>query len=152
MKLKDCQVRLAKIADARAIAEMSRDFIEHGLPWNWRPPKVARSIRHADTNCVVSTLAGELVAFAITDFDQHEAHLNLLAVKPAAQRLGLGKHLVQWQEKVAETAGIRVVSLEVRADNKAAIQFYSHLGYRQIGLLRNYYCNQHDALRMVHHL
>ena len=29
-------VRLARRADAAAIAALSRDEIEHGLPWRWR--------------------------------------------------------------------------------------------------------------------
>ena len=37
-------VRLATLADAADIAAMSRDCVEHGLPWNWREARVAHAI------------------------------------------------------------------------------------------------------------
>src|SRR3954468_4885369 len=37
-------IRLAAAPDAAAIAALSRDEIEHGLPWTWREPRVRRAI------------------------------------------------------------------------------------------------------------
>ena len=150
MELKSDQVRLAKLGDADAIARMSRDLIEHGLTWRWHRHRVLHAIGNPDTNCVVTTKSGKLTGFSITLFGQTEAHLALLAVHPSFQRQGLGDYLVRWQELVAEAAGIRKVSLEVRTTNHAAISFYYSLGYVDNGLIRGYYENSEDALKMVH--
>ena len=41
-------VRLARLADAPAIATMSRDYIEQGLGWSWTVGRVERAIRDPD--------------------------------------------------------------------------------------------------------
>ena len=47
-------IRFATRADALGIAEMSRDFIEHGLGWSWTRERILRSLRHRDTNAIVA--------------------------------------------------------------------------------------------------
>ena len=152
MKLKDGQLRLARASDADAIATMSRLTIEQGLRWRWRPARVKQAIVDTDTNAVVITQDGLLTAFSIAWFGQNEAHMILLGVHPSCRRRGTGRHLVAWQEAVAETAGIRVMSLEVRESNQSARAFYKQLGFRDVRLLRQYYDGSENALRMVHHL
>ncbi|MEO6625490.1 MAG: hypothetical protein ABIN37_11760 [Burkholderiaceae bacterium] len=44
---------IASKLDAEAIAAMSRDLIEHGLPWSWRSERVTRAIEAANINVVV---------------------------------------------------------------------------------------------------
>jgi len=152
MKLKDGDLRLARTSDADAIATMSRLTIEQGLRWRWRPARVRQAIADLDTNAVVITQDGLLTAFSIAWFGQHEAHMILLGVHPSCRRLGTGSHLIHWQEKVAENAGIRVLTLEVRESNDVAREFYYNLGYRETRQLRQYYDGNEDALRMVHRL
>ncbi|MBX2823788.1 MAG: GNAT family N-acetyltransferase [Gammaproteobacteria bacterium] len=152
MKLKDGELRLAKTSDADAIATMSRLTIEQGLRWRWRPARVRQAIADLDTNAIVITQDGLLTGFSIAWFGQNEAHLILLGVHPSCRRRGTGAHLVKWQEKVAETAGIRTLTLEVRESNEIAREFYYQLGFRENRLLKQYYDGSEDALRMVHHL
>ena len=47
---------LARLADAPAIAQLSRTLIETGLPWSWFPRRVAASIRDPETNVLVGHL------------------------------------------------------------------------------------------------
>ncbi|MBX2881179.1 MAG: GNAT family N-acetyltransferase [Granulosicoccus sp.] len=152
MKLKDGNLRLARTSDAEAIATMSRVTIEQDLRWRWRPSRVKQAIADIDTNAVVITQNNLLTAFSIAWFGQNEAHLILLGVHPSSRRRGTGRHLVDWQKRVAETAGIRVMSLEVRESNENARAFYRQLGFRETRLLRQYYDGCEDAFRMVCHL
>lgn len=151
MESLDNKIRLARYSEAKSIAAMSRDLIESGLGWSWREPRVRHAILDVNTNCAVLFHHNKLLGFSIASFSEHTAHLNLLAVAPDYRRMGLGKQLVRWQEKVAETAGIRVITLEVRASNQAAIRFYTHLGYRDTGIASRYYSGKEDAVRMAHH-
>jgi len=45
---------LARAADAREIAEMSRDLIEHGLTWSWTPARVQHYISGDESSVVVA--------------------------------------------------------------------------------------------------
>ena len=71
---------LARAADAREIAEMSRDLIENGLTWSWTPTRVQHFISGAESSVVVARRERQVAAFAIMHFGDEVAHLNLLAV------------------------------------------------------------------------
>jgi len=138
-------IRLATAQDAALIAEMSRDYVEHGLGWSWTPARVQAAVSHRATNVAI---AGELVGFGIMHYGDNSAHLALLAVRPALQRRGLGTLLLAWLEKPARVAGIECIRLEARADNPNAIAFYRHQGYREAGRIAGYYRGTLDAVRL----
>jgi len=148
MTISGLTLRLAQPADANAIATLSRDLIEYGLVWRWRPMRVAASIRAANANVLVACVHGEIVGFAIMRYGDDEAHLDLLAVTPLYRRAGVGRQLLLWLEKCALVAGICSVSLEVRAGNKGAQLFYEHMGYRKLAPLPGYYQGVEAAVRM----
>ena len=142
-------LRLATGADAPRIAEMSRDFIEHGLGWSWRSDRVLRCIRDADTNVLVATFHGRTVGFAIMIYRDDEAHLVLLAVDPRYGRRGIGAALLNWVEQSALTAGIGQVYLESRVTNAAARSFYKRHGYREVQLVPRYYKGVEASVRLA---
>jgi ribosomal protein S18 acetylase RimI-like enzyme len=129
--LTDTVVRLAVPADAAVIAAMSREAIEHGLPWSWRPERVLRAIRDRDTNVAVIGEPGALAAFGIMSYRANDAHLLLFAVHRHRRRHGLGSALLRWLEDVAHTAGCQRIRLEARWDNVAARSFYNEHGYHE---------------------
>jgi ribosomal-protein-alanine N-acetyltransferase len=142
-------LRLANIADAQSIALMSRQLIESGLSgWSWDPKRVARSIKARDTIVVVAAVSHHLTGFAIMNFGDEQAHLNLLAVTPSHQRCGIGRQLMGWLEESALVAGIATVNLELRANNFAARDFYRALGFAEAAYIPGYYRGIETALRM----
>ncbi len=142
-------IRLASEADAQPIACMSRDCIEHGLGWSWRPARVRRSIADAATNVVVCHDANGLAGFAIMKYGDEEAHLLLLAVDARRRRRGVGTALMSWLEATARTAGLGVIRLETRRSNLAAQAFYGRLGYRQIARVPGWYRGIEDGIRFA---
>ena len=94
-------IRFADRADALAIAEMSRDLIEKGLGWSWTKERVTRCLRHPDTNVVIAVRNADRAGFGIMKYGEEEAHLLLLAVRPAHARCGVGRRLVDWLEASA---------------------------------------------------
>jgi len=141
-------VSLANPADARGIAEMSRDYVEYGLGWSWTPSRVLKAIRDDSTNVAVVREPGAVLGFGIMRYGEQKAHLVLLAVRPTQRQRGLGAVLLGWLEKSAATAGIERVQLEARADNPVAVAFYRDQGYAEAGTVRGYYRGEVDALRL----
>jgi [ribosomal protein S18]-alanine N-acetyltransferase len=148
------QVRLglARADDAPGIAAMSRQLIEYGLAWSWDEDRVQKCLRNRDSAVLAARDRRRLVGFAIMEFYAIHAHLNLLAVQPGHQRLGIGRQLLAWLEASARTAGIFTVNLELRANNDGARSFYEKLGYCEAGRKVAYYDGREDALRMTHDL
>jgi ribosomal-protein-alanine acetyltransferase len=146
------RLSLARWDDAADIAEMSRCHIEHGLPWSWNEARILRSIADRESAVLVARERRRLAGFAIMEFHDEHAHLNLLAVQPGYRRRGIGVRLIEWLESSARTAGTFLVRLELRAGNEAARKFYSKLGYREVGQRRGYYSGREDAICMTHDL
>ncbi len=139
---------LARAADAREIAEMSRDLIEQGLTWSWTPARVQHFISGPESSVVVARREQRIAAFAIMHFGDEVAHLNLLAVAPDHRRQGLGRQLMDWLTATAIEAGVFRINLELRTHNEAARVFYQRLGFDQLGVVQGYYQGREAALRM----
>ncbi len=77
-------------------------------------------------------------AFSLTRSFAGEAELLLIATRPGFQRRDIGKALID--HMIAECAAmqIKVIHLEVRADNPA-LSFYRNAGFEQVGVRLNYY-------------
>ncbi len=145
---KTIELRLARPEDARRISVMSRDLVEHGLPWSWGTARVTQQIRCPDTVVLTACSRDHVVGFAIMRFLEESAHLNLLAVDVRYQRLGIGRRLIEWLEKSARVAGTFIISLEVRITNERARTFYRRLGYTELARIPRYYSGREAAMRM----
>lgn len=146
-------IRLAQWTDATTIAVMSRDLIERGLGWSWTAARVRRSIVDRHTNVVIAQDShGAIAGFGIMKYDEEEAHLLLLAVRPALGRQGIGTALLHWLERSAQVAGIAQIQVEARVTNGAARSFYRRHGYREVALLPGYYSGREASVRLVKEL
>ena len=140
--------RPAPPADADAIAALSRDEIERGLPWTWRAPRVRHAIRDADTNVIVVGPPGGVFAFGLMYYADDDAHLLLFAVHPAQRRRGVGSALLRWLEEAAQAAGARRIRVEARMDNEAARSFYNEHGYHERDVAPRMYSGRLDGVRL----
>jgi ribosomal-protein-alanine N-acetyltransferase len=149
MKIADVSVRLARLSDAADIAAMSRDYIEHGLPWTWTEDRIAAAITDADTNVVVVGDQGAISGFGIMAYPNDDAHLLLFAVRSAHQRRGVGSAILHWLEEAARTAGAKRIRVECRRDNTAARNFYCEHGYAELRITEKFYRGLKDGIHLV---
>ena len=141
-------IRFATRDDAAAIAALSRDEIEHGLPWTWREPRGRHAIADPETNVIVVGPPGAVVAFGVMYYADDDAHLLLFAVHRAQQRRGVGSALLHWLEEAAVAAGAQKIRVEARLDNEAARSFYNERGYHERAILRRMYSDRLDGVRL----
>lgn len=146
------ELALARPIDAVTLGQMSRDLVEEGLKWSWKPSRILKMIQHPDSVVLVARTRIELAGFAIMEFHDTRAHLNLLAVKPGHRRKGIGKAMIEWLEQSCQIAGIAGIYLELRSDNNGARQFYESLGFQAGETVEGYYQGRVNALTMIHHL
>ena len=147
MKAEPPLIELATGADARMIADLSRDVIEQGLGWSWTAPRVLKALRDEATNVIVAWRHSEAAGFAIMRYGDDTAHIVLFAVDTAHRREGVGSALMSWLEATALTAGITTIALEARSGNRAARAFYERVGFNEIGVRVSYYRGVEDAIR-----
>ena len=147
--IKEYGIQLARVKDAIQIGNLSRRIIEHELEWSWTPQRIARSIKNKNSNVVVAKESDRVIGFAVMEYLQNEAHLNLFGVGPKYQRLGIGTKLITWLEQTALVSGIGVIYLETRLSNVTVRKFYQKHGYNAIQRIPRYYDGYEAAIRLA---
>lgn len=77
------------------------------------------------------------------------ARLYSLAVHPALRGLGWGRRLLEAGLVWMRQEGLTTCRAEVKADNTTARRLYAACGFREAGLLRDYYAPGVDGVRLV---
>jgi len=109
-------------------AELAREI---ALPWIIRAPD--------------RTIVGFLLAWSVAD----ELHLLELASHPEHRRRGFARALLEALIARARQTRKRLLLLEVRRSNAAAIALYESCGFQTTGVRRGYYSDTgEDALEM----
>lgn len=80
--------------------------------------------------------------------------LYWIAVKPSAQRYGVGKQLIGFGERLVQSKGGRMIVAETSSQPKylKTRTFYLHNGYAEIAHIRDYYDVDDDLLIYGKHL
>lgn len=66
-------------------------------------------------------------------------YLTNIAVLPEYRRLGIAKELLRRIISLGENEDMEFISLEVRESNLVAINLYESLGFKEVGMRRNFY-------------
>ncbi len=78
------------------------------------------------------------------------SHLLNLATHPLARRAGHASRLLAHIIEFGRQHGCRIVTLEVRRSNAAALRLYRRFAFRPVGVRPNYYAeDQEDAIVML---
>jgi len=93
---------------------------------------------------------GEPAAFLVAWHVADELHVLNIASAPALRRRGLARSLMDEALAYAARERIRILVLEVRRSNRAAIKLYRGLGFTALGVRPGYYSdNDEDAIEMI---
>jgi len=91
-----------------------------------------------------------VVGYLIADIRYRtEGHIISIAVREDERRKGVAKLLIRSVTSEFRKLGIRLVRLEVRVGNLAAVNLYRSMGYKEVGVMSGYYRDGEDALEMV---
>jgi ribosomal-protein-alanine N-acetyltransferase len=96
----------------------------------------------------VGCYKGKMVAFVIFDVYLEKIDIGDIAVLPEMRNRGLAKQMVRSVQRAARALKIKMVQLQVRIDNTAAIRSYEGVGFNIVGIVDKYYGDS-DAYLMV---
>lgn len=105
----------------------------------WSAPQLAAAFAHGATFGQVALAGDTPKGFALARLIVDEAELLLVAVDPAARRLGIGRELVEAVATQARDCGGVTLFLEVREGNLPAVQLYKSTGFTVAGRRPSYY-------------
>lgn len=119
-------------------------------PWSERMLR-----EHLDNQCAAALVAlgedGTVLGYAglLVVLDD-EGYITNVAVRPAFRRQGIAADLLTVFDRFARGNHLAFLTLEVRASNEPALALYEKLGYRRMGLRKNYYEHpKEDAVIMT---
>ncbi len=139
-------IELRPMSEADLPAVMAIENAIYTFPWtqgNFRDSLAA------GYSCWIYVRDGELIGYAVLLRVSDEAHLLNLSIAAGCQRQGYGSLLLQRVCELARGQGTRLLFLEVRPSNNAALRLYERHGFGRIGLRREYYpaqAGREDAL------
>jgi ribosomal-protein-alanine N-acetyltransferase len=141
----DILVRLARPGDRDAIAELARDCgldldVDRELEREWARWWVAH------LGPAHQPLAGLLLAWEVAD----ELHVIDLGTRPDCRRCGVARRLVDALLDHAASRRLRLVILEVRSSNAAALALYRTAGFGAVAVRESYYSNPPEDAIVMH--
>ena len=98
-------------------------------PWNDPINDIYRKLKVQPHMFLVGTIDGEIVGSIMAGYDGHRGWINYLAVAPQRRHCGYGRLLMQAAEELLREIGCPKINVQIRTDNKDAIEFYRRLGY-----------------------
>ncbi len=127
-------LRPMQTADLDAVMRIERKIYLH--PWTRGN---FRDSLNAGYSCWIYQFAQSIVGYAVMMVAADEAHVLNLSIAAKWQRQGWGKKLLQQVLDLARQHRARIMLLEVRPSNVAALGLYEGFGFKRIALRRGYY-------------
>ena len=138
-----------RASDLDAVVAIEASSVPHGAasaPASRIPEELARPwskvwVARASDGSVV----GFLLAWHVAD----ELHVLDVATHLAFRRRGVGLAMVAHAIAFAASSAVRIILLEVRRSNDAAIGLYRSAGFHAVRIRRDYYPDHEDAIEML---
>jgi ribosomal protein S18 acetylase RimI-like enzyme len=122
-------IRKFKLSDVEELIDLWKAC---GLvvPWNNPRKDIQRKIKVQPELFLVGCLDGKVVASVMAGYEGHRGWVNYLAVHPDWQRRGIGKQMMERVEEMLLALGCPKINLQVRRTNRAVIDFYKQIGFK----------------------
>ncbi len=140
------EIRQAKLYDVPAMARIERDSF--AAPWS--ADEITKDVTAGGNVYVAVALADdERAGYAEIRMIAGEDQIYNIAIAPEFRREGIGEALLRHLIDKADADGCKLVTLEVRSGNEAAMELYKKLGFREVGRRKGYYAKGgEDAVLM----
>lgn len=136
--------RLINAQDVPGIFAVDQRCFEH----NWTLESYASEVDNLLSNYVIAEVKGEIIGFGGFWLIIDEAHITNIAVLEKYRQTGVGQNILNEMFGIAYNEGCVGMTLEVRANNQPAINFYLKNGFIKEGTRKDYYGKGLDGIIM----
>lgn len=113
----------------------------------WSEKSIASELENPLSLWLVAEENGRVCGYVGSQTVLDESDMMNVAVDPGFRRQGIARALIETLIAELSKMGSRCLRLEVRVSNENARALYERMGFRQLGLRKNYYHNpKEDAL------
>ena len=122
-------------ADLPEVEAIERDVYDH--PWTMG--NFIDSLASGYATRVLRDETGTVAGYFLLLLAPDDAHLLNITVRRNLQGRGIGRLMLDQASLIARSRSVSAILLEVRPSNPHAMAVYRHVGFRQIGIRKNYY-------------
>jgi len=115
----------------------------------WSEKSIASELSNIWSYWVVALDGERVVGYIGSQSSADETDVMNVAVHPDYRRRGIAESLIESLVRELKNRGSHALMLEVRDSNEPAISLYEKLGFRQVGLRKNYYHNPKEHARIL---
>ena len=110
----------------------------------WSEKSIASELGNIWSYWLVALDGNAVVGYIGSQSSCDETDVMNVAVHPDYRRRGIAESLIEMLIKELKNRGSHALMLEVRSSNAPAVALYEKMGFRQVGLRKNYYRNPRE--------
>ena len=114
----------------------------------WTPEVLKNEIIGENKKYIVAKNEKEIVGFCGIMINLPDVEIMNIVVKKNSRQKGIGTILLNKVIEISQKLNCEKIFLEVNEKNENAIKLYKHVGFKQIGIRKNYYDNKFNAIIM----
>jgi ribosomal protein S18 acetylase RimI-like enzyme len=122
------EIRPFHLSDESAVVELWQKC-ELVRPVNDPARDIRRKLSVNPELFLLGTIDGKVIASVMAGYEGHRGWINYLAVHPEHRLKGYGRQILAEAEKRLRILGCPKINLQVRAANRAVLEFYQRIGY-----------------------
>ena len=132
----------SEVLDIRPIQEndipsvLKIEQASYRFPWSER---IFLDCVAAGYHCRVLLKEGDVAGYCIVAHAAEEVHVLNICVGPEYRREGCARLLIKNEISIGAESGAKEIYLEVRVSNLGAIDLYKGLGFKNVGVRKDYY-------------
>lgn len=128
-------IRNMTLDDIESVFEIEKSIFS--IPWSKK--SFESSISSKDTIYIVTTIDEKIVGYLGIYILGDQSDISNVCVHKDYRRMHIAEVMLSYIFDRAKSNNVKEITLEVRESNVAAISLYEKMGFKEIGIRKNYY-------------
>ena len=128
-------IRNMTLDDIESVFEIEKSIFS--IPWSKK--SFESSISSKDTIYIVATIDEKIVGYLGIYILGDQSDISNVCVQKDYRRMHIAEAMLSYIFDRAKSNNVKEITLEVRESNVAAISLYEKMGFKEIGIRKNYY-------------
>ena len=129
--------------------ENIKDILETEFDNFWNYNILKSELQNTNSEYLVAFSNSEIVGFGGIWISVDDIHLTNIVTKKSMRHNGIASKLLENLISISKTKNKTSLTLEVNENNIYAIKLYSKYNFKKIGLRKNYYFQNENAIIMT---
>lgn len=129
--------------------ESIKNILETEFDDFWSYNVLKSELQNPNSKYLVAFLNSEIVGFGGIWIGVDDIHLTNIVTKKTMRHKGIASKLLESLISISKTKNKDSLTLEVNENNIYAIKLYSKYNFKKIGLRKNYYFQNENAIIMT---